>query len=275
MALPSGRTSRVKAITTFDGDLESASAPLSVALTLEDELDISRGEMLAAAHEPPTVASKVLASLVWMDAQALDPQRTYLLKHTSQTVKAMVGAVRHRVNINTLEQEPATTLEMNAIGVVELETSKPLFVDLYAENRATGSFILIDPVSNATVAAGMIREALEEVDADSRLSHGAAVILAESEVAALMERELLSLNVAVVRTQVERADVLRRLLHAGVVVLVERAGGASIGELVAGAIEFVPVTTAADGSAAVAARVLEALRAKGTIGPAKAEESAR
>ena len=103
IALPSGKTSRVKSITTFDGDLARAVAPMSIALTLEDELDISRGEMLAAAHQPPAVAANFLAALVWMNAQPLDPGKTYLLKHTSQTVKATVKKIQHRVNMQTLE----------------------------------------------------------------------------------------------------------------------------------------------------------------------------
>ncbi len=160
IALPSGRTSRVKSITTFDGDLSRAAAPMSVALTLEDELDISRGEMLAAAHEPPTVASDFSADLVWMNAEPLDPAKTYFLKHTSQTVKAKVKTIRHRVNMQTLESEAATTLELNSIGEVEVETTRPLFLDPYAAHRHTGSFILIDPVSHATVAAGMVRSVL-------------------------------------------------------------------------------------------------------------------
>ena len=132
VALPSGRTSRVKSITTFDGDLARAVAPMSIALTLEDELDISRGEMLAAAHQPPAVAANFLAALVWMDAQPLDSGKSYLLKHTSQTVKARVKTIRHRVNMQTLDPEPAATLELNSIGVVEVETTRPLFLDPYA-----------------------------------------------------------------------------------------------------------------------------------------------
>ncbi len=160
VALPSGRTSRVKSITTFDGDLDRAVAPMSVALTLEDELDISRGEMLAAAHQAPAVAANFLAALVWMDAEPLDLGKTYLLKHTSQTVKASIRTIQHRVNMQTLEPEPAATLELNSIGVVEVETTRPLFLDKYADQRTTGSFILIDPASHATVAAGMVREVL-------------------------------------------------------------------------------------------------------------------
>jgi sulfate adenylyltransferase large subunit len=274
VALPSGRTSRIKSITTFDGDLASAAAPLSIAVTLEDELDLSRGEMLAAAHEPPSVATHVLASLVWMDAQPLDLNRTYLLKHTSQTVKATIQAVRHRVNIQTLEQEPATALEMNAIGVVELETSKPLFIDLYSHNRATGSFILIDPVSNATVAAGMIRQFLADRQTIAP-EHGVAAIQVNGETAALLEQELLRADVSTVRTQLNRHDVLQRLLRAGVVVLVETAEPVSVGLLDdSGAIVFEPVESTAESAAAVVDDVLRVLREKDIVGAAKVAEGA-
>ncbi len=160
IALPSGRTSRVASITTFDGDLKKAIAPMSIALTLEDELDISRGDMLAAAHQPPTVASNFKAALVWMNADPLDSAKTYLLKHTSQTVKARITHIENRINMQTLEPEPAATLELNSIGLVQVETTRPLFLDLYTEQRRTGSFILIDAATNATVAAGMVREIL-------------------------------------------------------------------------------------------------------------------
>ena len=120
IALPSGRTSRVKSITTFDGDLDRAVAPMSVALTLEDELDISRGEMLAAAHQPPAW-QQTFGRIGWMDAEPLDPSKSYLLKHTSQTVKASIRAIEHRVNMQTLEPEQAATLELNSIGVVEVK----------------------------------------------------------------------------------------------------------------------------------------------------------
>ena len=162
IALPSGRTSRVASITTFDGDLAKAMAPMSIALTLEDELDISRGEMLAAAHQPPTVATHFHAAVVWMNAQPLDLNQTYLLKHTSQTVKARVTGIEHRVNMQTLEPEAAATLELNSIGQVQIETTRPLFLDTYTQQRRTGSFILIDAATNATVAAGMVREILSQ-----------------------------------------------------------------------------------------------------------------
>jgi sulfate adenylyltransferase subunit 1 len=197
IALPSGKTSRVATITTFDGDLAKAVAPMSIALTLEDELDISRGEMLAAAHQAPTVAANFVAALVWMDAQPLDQSRTYLLKHTSQTVKASVKTIQHRVNMQTLESEPAATLELNSIGVVEVETTRPLFLDTYASQRRTGSFILIDAVSHATVAAGMVREILTAETAQA----AASITINSPQLGRLVETALLDAGVDAVRTR--------------------------------------------------------------------------
>jgi sulfate adenylyltransferase subunit 1 (EFTu-like GTPase family) len=220
VALPSGRTSRVKSITTFDGDLDRAVAPMSVALTLEDELDISRGEMLAAAHQAPAVAANFLAALVWMDAAPLDLGKSYLLKHTSQTVKASVRAIEHRVNIQTLEPEQAPTLELNSIGVVEIETTRPLFLDTYADQRTTGSFILIDPASHATVAAGMVREVLSGRAAKDRKAV-AALAIRDPELLRKVETALLNSGVDVVRTRTANRALLQRLLQAGVTVLIE------------------------------------------------------
>jgi sulfate adenylyltransferase large subunit len=220
VALPSGRTSRVKSITTFDGDLERAVAPMSVALTLEDELDISRGEMLAAAHQAPAVAANFLAALVWMNAEPLDLSKTYLLKHTSQTVKANIRSIQHRVNIQTLEPEQAATLELNSIGVVEVETTRPLFLDTYADQRTTGSFILIDPASHATVAAGMVREVLSGRAASDRKAV-AALAIRDPELLRQVETALGKTGVDVVRTRTANRALLQRLFQAGVTVLIE------------------------------------------------------
>jgi sulfate adenylyltransferase large subunit len=221
VALPSGRTSRVKSITTFDGDLARAIAPMSIAVTLEDELDISRGEMLAAAHQPPLVAANFSAALVWMDAQPLDAGKSYLLKHTSQTVKARVTAIRHRVNMQTLDAEPAATLELNSIGVVEVETTRPLFLDPYDANRLTGSFILIDPVSHATVAAGMVREVLS---GQQNASAVAAIAIRNPDLLRTVETALLGAGLQVVRTRTANRYLIQKLLQIGVVVLIEAEG---------------------------------------------------
>jgi sulfate adenylyltransferase subunit 1 (EFTu-like GTPase family) len=158
MVLPSRRTSRIKSIATYDGDLPRAFAPLSVTVCLEDELDISRGDMLVDPACPPEILRTLEARLVWMSHTPLDLKRDYLVKHTTQEVKARVRAIRCRFDVNTLGQEPAAELRLNEIGAVVVETRKPLFVDPYRRNRVTGAFILIDPLSNETVAAGMISD---------------------------------------------------------------------------------------------------------------------
>jgi sulfate adenylyltransferase large subunit len=153
---PSGRMAKVERIVTFDGDRNEAATPLSVTLVLDRELDISRGDLIAGADRAPAVARGVKASLVWMDSRALEPNRRYLLKHTSHTVPAFISSIDHRVNLSTLKHEAAATVHMNDIGAVSLHLLRPIAIDLYSENRATGAFILIDPESNATVGAGMI-----------------------------------------------------------------------------------------------------------------------
>jgi sulfate adenylyltransferase large subunit len=159
MVMPSGRTSRVKSIATYDGDLSEAFPPMSVTVCLEDEVDVSRGDMLVPPQHPPHAARRFEATLVWMNQEPLEPGRPYLIKHTTQQAGATVTAVRHRFNINTLEHELVETLGFNEIGAVQVEAKRPLFFDAYEKNRATGAFILIDPLTNETKAAGMITAA--------------------------------------------------------------------------------------------------------------------
>ena len=154
MALPSRKVSKVARIVTFGGDLKRAQAPQSVTVTLEDELDISRGDLLVKPEEPATAATRLTASLVWMDAAELELDKRYLLKHTSRQVYARVTRVAHRLDVISLERQAATTLALNEIGEVEIEASQALFVDLYRANHATGSFVLIDPMTNATGGSG-------------------------------------------------------------------------------------------------------------------------
>jgi sulfate adenylyltransferase large subunit len=156
---PSGRSAKIERIVTFDGDLDEAIAPLSVTLVLDREVDISRGDLITAASAAPMVASSLKASLVWMDQRPLDVNRRYLLKHTSHTVPAIVSLIDHRVDLSVLRHEPAVTLRMNDIGGVLLHLLRPMAVDFYRDNRGTGALILIDPETNATVAAGMITDA--------------------------------------------------------------------------------------------------------------------
>src|SRR5713101_3745152 len=158
VALPSGRKTRVRSIVTYDGELPQATSSMSVTLQLDEEIDLSRGDMLVSPDDLPTVSRKFHARVVWLHGAALELGRTYLVKHTVRQTKIRALHIRHRVNINTLANEPATRLEMNEIGSVEFETHVPLFFDPYANNRTTGSFILIDAATNATVGAGMIQE---------------------------------------------------------------------------------------------------------------------
>ncbi len=160
--LPSGKTSTIKSIVTFDGDLDIAVAGQSVTLTLADEVDCSRGDVIAAAASPPQIANQFEATLVWMADDALLPGRGYWLKLGAQNVTAQIQHPKYQVNVNTLEQLAAETLELNAIGVAELVTDKPLVFEPYADSRELGGFILIDKLTNATVAAGMLRSALRQ-----------------------------------------------------------------------------------------------------------------
>jgi sulfate adenylyltransferase large subunit len=156
MVLPSGSTSRIKSISTYDGDLPRAFAPMSVTVCLEDEVDVSRGSMLVPPSHLPKITRCIDARLVWMGNEPLDPRRQYVIKHTTQSVKARVRTIRYRIDVNTFEKHPATELKLNEIGAVVVDTHSPLFVDNYGRNRTTGCFILIDPISNLTLAAGMV-----------------------------------------------------------------------------------------------------------------------
>jgi sulfate adenylyltransferase large subunit len=157
---PSGRRTRVERIVVWEGDLEVAHAPMSVTLTLADEIDISRGDMISGGPEP-VAARAIEATMVWFDSKPLDPAGHYLIKHTAQMVPARVESVEYRVNVNTLHAESVRSLSMNEVGVVHLATARPIFFDPYRENRGAGAFILIDRQTNATAAAGMIVSATE------------------------------------------------------------------------------------------------------------------
>jgi bifunctional enzyme CysN/CysC len=162
--LPSGRTSTVARIVTFDGDLDIAVAGQSVTLTLTDEIDISRGDVIAAAAEPPGVADQFAAHIVWMAEQPMLPGRPYMLKIGAQTVGATLAHPKHKVNVNTLEHTATKTLELNEIGACNLNLTRPIPFDPYDHNRHTGGFILVDRYTNATVAAGMLQFSLRRSD---------------------------------------------------------------------------------------------------------------
>ena len=234
--LPSARTAEIERIVTWDGDLAEAHAPLSVTLVLNRELDISRGDLIVSADEPAIVAKSVTASLVWMDQRPLDLSRRYLLKHTSRTVPAFVTSIEHRTNISTFAHEPAQTLELNSIGVVNLSLLQAIAFDLYRENRSTGAFILIDPATNGTVAAGMITETPDERQAtdglgpvtaeerSARWGHrgGVLELIGPSTAIDSIERSLFDLGAVTAR--VEAADpayetAVKLMIEAGLIVL--------------------------------------------------------
>jgi adenylyl-sulfate kinase len=167
LALPSMKTSRVASIVTRDGELNEAFAPMSVAVTLEDERDISRGDMLVHRHNLPRSDRRFEAMVVWMNEEPLDVHRAYLVKHTTQAVRIRVDEAMYKIDVNTLSRQPAGRLTLNEIGRLAFTAHRPLFFDAYEKNRGTGCFILIDPVSNHTLAAGMMieREPLSQIPA--------------------------------------------------------------------------------------------------------------
>ena len=164
VVFPSGLESTVKEIVTFDGALDEAQVGDSVTLTLTDDIDISRGDMIVRAGNLPQKSNAIDATVCWMSETPLDPGKTYQLQHTTRLVRAMVTRLNYRIDVDTMHREEAATLALNEIGRIQLTTTQPLFYDRYALNRATGSFILIDPATNNTVAAGMIRGRSQDID---------------------------------------------------------------------------------------------------------------
>ncbi|MDR9409563.1 MAG: sulfate adenylyltransferase subunit CysN [Balneolaceae bacterium] len=157
MALPSRLTSKVKEIVTKDGDLEEAHPGDSITITLEDEIDISRGDMIVRKNNVPNVSNHFEGYLCWMNEEPMELNKAYIIKHTTRTAQIFIQDLVYRMNVDTIGREDATTLKLNEIGRVKLQTSLPLFFDPYQINQKTGSFIIIDPASNVTVGAGMIR----------------------------------------------------------------------------------------------------------------------
>jgi sulfate adenylyltransferase large subunit len=161
VVLPSGRRSRVEAVETADGPLDAAVPPQSVTIRLVDDIDISRGDLLADPEKPPTAAREVDARICWMSERPLEPRAKLAVKHTTRSVRAIVDELVAVTDIHSLDDVPGPErLELNDIGVVRLRLSEPLAVDPYAESRETGAFILIDEATNDTVAAGTVLSAL-------------------------------------------------------------------------------------------------------------------
>ena len=168
MALPSRRTSRVKSIVTFDGDLDEAFSPQSVTVTLEDEIDVSRGDVIVRPGNVPQLEQRFDAMVVWMHDEQLMPGKTYVFKMGAKSVTGTIGTLRYGVDVNTLHRQEAPTLKLNEIGRCNLHLSEPVCFDAYRRNRSMGAFIVVDRISNATLAAGMI---VDRTTGDQRNDH--------------------------------------------------------------------------------------------------------
>lgn len=183
MALPSGKTSKVKSIVTYDGELEYAFPPQCITITLEDEIDVSRGEMLVHPDNLPIADRNFEAMLVWMDEEPMDVNKQFYIKHTTNLTRARVDSIRYKVNVNTMDMlsiengqltEETLPMKLNEIGRVVFTTGKELFFDPYQKNKQTGAFILIDPVTNNTSAVGMI---IDRVDVRDMVTEDALAVL--------------------------------------------------------------------------------------------------
>jgi adenylyl-sulfate kinase len=169
MVLPSRKTSVIKEIITYDGNLEEAFPPQSVTITLEDEIDISRGDMIVYPDNLPRIERHFEAMLVWMDEKPMDPNVQLFLKHANNTTRVRLDRIQYKIDVNTLQKSSIDHFELNEIGRVVLTTNKAIYFDPYKKNRSTGSFILIDPITHNTVAVGMIIDKLNAEDLPSKI----------------------------------------------------------------------------------------------------------
>jgi len=232
-ALPSGKSSKIKAIVTYDGELDEAFPPMAVTLTLEDEIDISRGDMIIGAEQTPaTVADKFKANIVWMTEKALTPGRQYIIKLATRSVSGSVSMIHHRIDVNTLEHHDANELQLNEIGCCTVSVNAPVVFDPYKTSRGTGSFIIIDRLTNGTVGAGMITGATDDEIQQSvsveeraaRFSQTATAVLltgANSQaIAYQLERKLFDNGHATTVLEAEdAAGLIRAIKNAGLICL--------------------------------------------------------
>ncbi|NUO50482.1 MAG: sulfate adenylyltransferase [Polyangiaceae bacterium] len=243
MILPSGRKTRILAVDTFEGPLTHASAPVSATLRLADEVDVSRGEMITAPDRPATASTDVEATLVWLSERAFDPSRKLVCKHTSRWVPARIADVRGRLSLETLDLEPTSGISLNDIVSTRVHLARPIFCDAYTACRATGAFVLVDALDNATVAAGMITDARSsaarrgegrptEVERSDRFGHRAGLFLLAGDLHGV-ERALFDRGVAALALDARSATpaVVGALLDAGLVVLVSDIDEASFAAL--------------------------------------------
>ncbi len=231
-ALPSGKSSKIKSIVTYDGDLEQAFPPMAVTLTLEDEIDISRGDMLIGTElQAPIVADQFIATIVWMTELALTPGRQYILKLATRSVSGSVALIHHRIDVNTLEHHDAQALQLNEIGSCTVTVNAPLVFDAYKTNKGTGAFIIIDRLSNGTVGAGMITGACDEqnrlpVSLEERAARynqkPTAIALngtSSKDSAYLLERKLFDNGHATSVLETQNSALILAIKHAGLLCL--------------------------------------------------------
>lgn len=208
VALPSNKEAVVEKIVTYDGELEEAFAPQSVTITLDREIDIGRGDMLVRKGNQPHVSNRFVSYLCWMSETKFDKNKEYLLKHTTQIARAKVESVIVNVDVNTLHRSERKTIELNDIFKARIETTKPLFFDEYVQNRETGSFILIDPDSNNTVACGMISKAEKSNNDSEQIEHRRQL----KEKLSLLEEAFSLHDVSEFRNLIKEAHLLLELI---------------------------------------------------------------
>ena len=208
----SGQSSRIARIITMDGDLEEAFAGQAITLTLDDEIDISRGDLLATPEARPNHSERYEAKVVWLHEEAMQQNRSYLLKAGATTAPARVEALQHKINVNTLQQEQSSTLELNEVGSCIFNISREISFDAYRENRSCGSFILVDRMSNATVGAGMIEAPLES----SLQTQGKSRVIDTVDRASIkgQEAKILWFNNTHSKNSINLAVIVERKLHA-------------------------------------------------------------
>ncbi len=229
-ALPSGKTSKIKSIVTHDGEIPRAFTPMAVTLTLEDEIDISRGDVLIGTQkQAPSIADKFKATIVWMTEQAMVPGRQYLIKSGTRSVSGSISIIHHRIDVNTLEHHDANQLNLNEIGSCTVSLTAPIVFDPYKLSKGTGSFIVIDRLSNVTVGAGMITGSsdsinLKAVDAQERAARfsqvATAINLTGSEAVSigyLLERKLFDNGHLVTVLEDTPSDAIPALKNAGLI----------------------------------------------------------
>lgn len=170
MAIPSGKISKVKGIHTYEGEIDYAFPPQSVTITLEDEIDLSRGEMLVHVNNKPTISRNFEAMLVWMDEKGMNPDQQYFIKQTTHTTRVRIDNIKYKVDVNTMEKSDCKALSLNEIGKCVFITNEPLFFDPYTKNKNCGSFIIIDPITNNTSAVGMIIGEVDEKELSSTIT---------------------------------------------------------------------------------------------------------